>query len=105
MDGYQIDDEKSMFNPNSVIQAVGIGRCRSFWAATGSFDAVTSYINIYYDGLKDDIINMLGGGRVTVDPTGFQNDLSVIRSKDDVLTVLVHLGFLPRRTAHRICGS
>ncbi len=94
MDGYQIDDEKSMFNPNSVIQAVGIGRCRSFWAATGSFDAVTSYINIYYDGLKDDIINMLGGGRVTVDPTGFQNDLSVIRSKDDVLTVLVHLGYL-----------
>jgi hypothetical protein len=93
-DGYQIGDEKSMFNPNSVIQAVGIGRCRSFWAATGSFDAVTSYININYDGLKDDIINMLGGGRVTVDPTGFQNDLSVIRSKDDVLTVLIHLGYL-----------
>ena len=93
-DGYQIGDEKSMFNPNSVIQAVGIGRCRSFWAATGSFDAITSYININYDGLKDDIINMLGGGRVTVDPTGFQNDLSVIRSKDDVLTVLIHLGYL-----------
>ena len=93
-DGYHIGDEKSMFNPNSVIQAVGIGRCRSFWAATGSFDAVTSYININYDGLKDDIINMLGGGRVTVDPTGFQNDLSVIRSKDDVLTVLIHLGYL-----------
>ena len=93
-DGYQIGDEKSMFNPNSVIQAVGIGRCRSFWAATGSFDAITSYININYDGLKNDIICMLGGGRVTVDPTGFQNDLSMIRSKDDVLTVLIHLGYL-----------
>lgn len=93
-DGYQIGDEKSMFNPNSVIQAVGIGRCRSFWAATGSFDAITSYININFDGLKDDIICMLGGGRVTVDPTGFQNDLSVIRSKDDVLTILIHLGYL-----------
>ena len=93
-DGYQIGDEKSMFNPNSVIQAVGIGRCRSFWAATGSFDAISSYININYDGLKDDIICMLGGGRVTVDPTGFQNDMSVVRSKDDVLTVLIHLGYL-----------
>ena len=93
-DGYQIGDEMSMFNPNSVIQAVGIGRCRSFWAATGSFDAISSYININYDGLKDDIICMLGGGRVTVDPTGFQNDLSVIRSKDDVLTILIHLGYL-----------
>ena len=93
-DGYQIGDEKSMFNPNSVIQAVGIGRCRSFWAATGSFDAISSYININYDGLKDDIICMLGGGRVKVNPTKFQNDLSVIRSKDDVLTVLIHLGYL-----------
>ena len=93
-DGYQIGDEKAMFNPNSVIQAVGIGRCRSFWAATGSFDAITSYININYDGLKDDIICMLGGGRVMVDPTGFQNDMSVVRSKDDVLTVLIHLGYL-----------
>ena len=93
-DGYQIGDEMSMFNPNSVIQAVGIGRCRSFWASTGSFDAVTSYIAMNYDGLKDDIICMLGGGRVKVDPTGFQNDLSVVRSKDDVLTVLIHLGYL-----------
>lgn len=93
-DGYQIGDEVSMFNPNSVIQAVDIGRCRSFWAATGSFDAVVSYISMNFEGLKDDIICMLGGGRVKVDPTGFQNDMSIIRSKDDALTVLIHLGYL-----------
>ena len=93
-DGYQIGDEKSMFNPNSVIQAVDIGRCRSFWAATGSFDAVTNYIAMNFDGLRDDIICMLGGGRSKVNPTKFQNDMSVIRSKDDVLTVLIHLGYL-----------
>ena len=93
-DGYQIGDCLSMFNPNSVMQAVDIGRCRSFWTATGSFDAVANYINMNYDGLKDDIICMLGGGRVKVNPTKFQNDMSVIRSKDDVLTVLIHLGYL-----------
>ena len=93
-DGYQIGDIPSIFNPNSVMMAINSRRCRSFWAATGSFDAISSYININYDGLKDDIICMLGGGRVTVDPTGFQNDLSVVRSKDDVLTVLIHLGYL-----------
>ena len=93
-DGYQIGDEDSIFNPNSVMQAVDIGRCRSFWASTGSFDAVTPYIAMNFDGLKDDIIFMLGGGRVKVNPTKFQNDLSVIRSKDDVLTVLIHLGYL-----------
>ena len=47
-----------------------------------------------YEGLKDDIISMLAGGRCAVEPTGFQNDMSVIRSKDDVLTVLIHLGYL-----------
>ena len=93
-DGYQIGDEMSMFNPNSVIQAVDTGRCRSFWAATGSFDAITSYIAMNFDGLKDDIIFMLGGGRAKVNPTKFQNDLSIVRSKDDVLTVLIHLGYL-----------
>ena len=93
-DGYQIGDECSMFNPNSVMQAVEIGRCRSFWASTGSFDAVTSYIAMNFDGLKDDIICMLGGGRVKVNPTKFQNDMSIIRSKDDVLTLLIHLGYL-----------
>ena len=93
-DGYQIGDEMSMFNPNSVMQAVDTGRCRSFWAATGSFDAITSYIDMNFDGLKDDVIFMLGGGRAKVNPTKFQNDLSIVRSKDDVLTVLIHLGYL-----------
>ena len=93
-DGYQIGDEMSMFNPNSVMQAVNSRRCRSFWATTGAFDAVANYINMNYDGLKDDIIRMLAGGCCKVDPTGFQNDMSVIRSKDDVLTALIHLGYL-----------
>ena len=93
-DGYQIGDEQSMFNPNSVMQALNSGRCRSFWATTGALDAVTTYIAMNYEGLKDDIIKMLAGGRCKVDPTGFQNDMSVIRSKDDVFTVLIHLGYL-----------
>ena len=83
-----------MFNPNSVMQAVEIGRCRSYWASTGAFDAVTNYIKMNYEGLKDDIIRMLAGERCKVDPTGFGNDMFDIRSKDDVLTVLIHLGYL-----------
>ena len=93
-DGYQIGDEPSVFNPNSVMQAVDTGRCRSFWASTGAFDAIAGYINMNFDGLKDDIIRLLTGGRVKVDTTKFQNDLSVIQSRDDVLTVLIHLGYL-----------
>ena len=93
-DGYQIGDEPSMFNPNSVMQALDSGRCKSYWGKTGAFDAVTDYIQMNYEGLKDDIIRMLAGDHSSVDPTGFQNDMSVIHSLDDVLTVLIHLGYL-----------
>ena len=93
-DGYQIGDEPSVFNPNSVMSALRSRRCRSFWASTGAYDAVSGYIQMNYEGLKDDIVQMLAGGRCFVDPTGFQNDMSVIHSRDDVLTVLIHLGYL-----------
>ena len=93
-DGYQIGDENSMFNPNSVIQAIDAGRCRSFWATTGSYDVVAHYIQMNYEGLKDDVVQMLAGEHCAVNPTGFQNDMSVIHTKDDVLTLLIHLGYL-----------
>ncbi len=93
-DGYQIGDEPSMFNPNSVMQAIDSGRCRSFWATTGALDAVSTYIGMNYEWLKDDILKMVAGERAKVDPTGFQNDMSIIKSRDDVLTVLIHLGYL-----------
>ena len=93
-DGYKIGNEPSIFNPNSVMQSLWERRCRSYWASTGAYDAIASYIQMNYKGLKDDVIKMLGGGRCKVDPTGFQNDMSIIHSKDDVLTVLIHLGYL-----------
>ena len=93
-DGYQIGDEPSIFNPNSVMQAIDTGRCRSFWAATGAYETVAHYIAMNYEGLKDDVIRMLAGGRCKVNPTKFQNDMSIIGSKDDVFTVLIHLGYL-----------
>lgn len=93
-DGYKIGTEPSIFNPNSVMQALWEGRCRSYWANTGAYDAIAAYIQMNYKGLKDDIIQILGGGKCKVDPTRFQNDMSVIRNKDDVFTVLIHLGYL-----------
>ena len=93
-DGYQIGDERSIFNPNSVMMELQSHYCSSFWSATGSFGVVADYIGMNYDGLKDDIIAMLAGGRCKVNTSHFGNDMRDIRSKDDVLTVLIHLGYL-----------
>ena len=102
-DGYRIGNEPSMFNPNSVMQALDNGQCESFWASTGAFDAVADYIQRDFDGLKDDVLEMLAGGRVYVNTTKFRNDLSEIRSRDDVLTVLIHLGYLSYDRDERKC--
>ncbi len=93
-DGYQIGDQPSIFNPNSVMQAIYNGYCRSYWASTGAYDTIASYIKMNFEGLRSDIISMLGGGRCKVNPTRFSNDMHDIQSRDDVLTVLIHLGYL-----------
>lgn len=102
-DGYQIGRQPSMFNPNSVMMALYNDSCESYWASTGAYDAVSNYIQMNYEGLKDDIIRMLAGERCKVDPTGFGNDMFDIHSKDDVLTVLIHLGYLSYNSSKGEC--
>ena len=46
------------------------------------------------DGLKDDIIAMLAGVKVHVDTLSFQNDMVSFANKNDILTLLIHLGYL-----------
>ena len=102
-DGYQMGTEPSMFNPNSVMMALWDGECNSYWASTGAYDAISGYIKMNFDGLKDTIIYLLSGGRVNVNTTKFENDLSIINSQDDVLTVLIHLGYLSYDRESRRC--
>ncbi len=99
-DGYQIGAQSSMFNPNSVMMAIREQWCESYWGKTGATNSISTYIQMNYDGLKDDILRMIAGERCDVDPKGFKNDLTQINTRDDVLTVLIHLGYLSydRRT-------
>ena len=46
---------------------------------------------------------MLGGGSCPVEPSGFRNDMADVETKDDVLTVLIHLGYLTYDRVNRVC--
>lgn len=102
-DGYQIGGSKDMFNPTSVMTAIYNEYCDSYWANTGAYDTVSDYIRMNYDGLKDDILRLLVGESCPVETASFQNDLNVVRSKDDVLTLLIHLGYLSYDRERREC--
>lgn len=93
-DGYQIGKEKSIYNPYSVMKALQRGDCTSYWSTTGAYDSVKTYIQMNFGGLKDDVVKMLSGEHVPVITTGFQNDMRSVNSKNDVLTALIHLGYL-----------
>ena len=93
-DGYKIGDQKSIYNPLSVIRAVRRHYCESYWSNTGTYETVAHYIRMNYEGLKDDVIQLLAGKSCSVNTKNFQNDLNVIKSKNDILTILIHLGYL-----------
>ena len=93
-DGYRIGKASRMFNPYSVMKAINNEEYGSYWASTGAYDSVKTYIQMNFEGLKDDIIRMLAGERVYVNTSKFTNDMNNVRSKHDVLTVLIHLGYL-----------
>ena len=91
-DGYNLRGLK-VYSPKSVIDAVKKKRCSDYWSQTSSYEAVTDYISLNLDGLKEDVISMLSGKRVEVSTSYYRNTLC-FDTKDDVLTYLIHLGYL-----------
>ena len=92
-DGYLLEDYQ-VYNPKAVVSVMLNGKYKSYWSNTGSYEAIVPLINMDFDGLKSAIIEMLSGASVEVDVTSFQNDTVSFANRDDVLTYLIHLGYL-----------
>ena len=96
-DGYDlrgIDETYAIFAPYSLMRACEAHATGSYWPSTEAYELISTYIEMNFDGLQDDLVRAIGGTSVKVDPDGFQNDMVTIRCRDDVLTLLVHLGYL-----------
>lgn len=93
-DGYHITKSLSTFSPRSVVASITRKNFGNYWSATETYEALKVYIDMNYDGLKDDVIQLLAGKDIYVNTNKFQNDMTTFKSKDDVLTLLIHLGYL-----------
>lgn len=93
-DGYLFDENIHIYSPESVVNAITRKKFRSYWTRTETYEALKIYIDMNFNGLKDNIIQMLGGSKIKVSVDTFQNDMTTFASKDDVLTLLIHLGYL-----------
>ncbi len=93
-DGYRFRRFRHIYNPRSVVAAMKSSVFSNYWTATETYEALKLYMDMDFDGLKADIVQMLGGERVRVNTLSFQNDMRNFRTKDDVLTLLIHIGYL-----------
>jgi hypothetical protein len=93
-DGYSFRDVQHICGPNSVVKAMWSGRCENYWSQTVAYNSLIPYITMNFDGLRDAVVAVLGGHRVKVKIRTYENDMSSFKNKDDVLTALIHLGYL-----------
>lgn len=84
----------ALYNPLSVVEAIRTGSIRDYWNKTETYEALAQYISKDYDGLQDAIALLMDGGRIVIDTSTYQNDMTTFHGKDDVLSLLVHLGYL-----------
>lgn len=92
--GYHLENDISIYSPRSVISALQRKSFQNYWNQTETYEALKLYIDMNYDGLKDAVINLLAGQHIYVETGTFQNDMTTFQSKDDILTLLVHLGYV-----------
>ena len=92
-DGYQLG-KFHVYNPSAVVNLMMQEEFQSYWSQTGTYESIVPLINMDFDGLKTAIIEMLSGVAIEVDVNSFQNDMVSFTDKDDVLTLLIHLGYL-----------
>ena len=84
----------ALYSPLSVVEAMVTGVIGDYWNRTETYEALASYIRRDYDGLKAAVALLMGGGRLRVDLSTYQNDMTTFHGRDDVLALLIHLGYL-----------
>ncbi len=93
-DGYTFSETQSIYNPYSIMKAMQKRVYRSYWQQTSAAENLETLININKDGLQEDILKLIAGEQIVVNTNRFKNDFATFTSKDDVLTLLIHLGYL-----------
>lgn len=93
-DGYSLDGKHPIYNPYFVMQAVDSGKLEAYWCKATASEMLFAYINMGFKGLREAMDRLIAGENIDVDVNSFNNDVETFNSKDDVLTLLIHFGYL-----------
>ncbi len=91
--GYSLNGT-AIYNPLSVVEAVANNDFDQHWTETGTYGDIRELINMNMDGVLDSILFMLSGEKIPLNTHGCKNDMHTFANKDQVITTLVHLGYI-----------
>ena len=93
-DGYELPGYGTIYNPYAVMRAIQNRKCCSYWRQTSAADSLMAYINMDFEGLQEIVSRLIAGEEIVIRTDKFANDFETFKSRDDVLTLLIHLGYL-----------
>ena len=92
-DGYNLEGTE-LYCPRSVVKSISSQKFRGYWTETETYEALAKYIAMNFDGLHDTIEKLLANQPQPVVTRTFTNDMVTFTNKNDILTLLIHLGYL-----------
>ena len=92
-DGYNVDGIH-IYSPKSMVVVCQRKFFDTYWNSTETFEALRKYIILDMDGLREKVERLVSGERVEFSMKTYQNDMVRFSCADDVLALLVHLGYL-----------
>ena len=96
-EGYSFVRGGPVYNPYSVIRALQSGTCAAFWPNTESCGELSACMNRDPEGLQQAMALLLEGQEVSADTEIFSEGTGEAESRDEVLTQMVHMGYLTCR--------
>ena len=92
--GYFAELGTPIYSPKSVTSSLMRKRFSSYWNNTETYEALKIYVEMDFDDLRTKFEQLIAGASIEIDVRSFTNDMTTFESADDVLTLLVHLGYL-----------
>ena len=83
-----------LYAPLSVVNVMHSGQIKDYWNNTETYEALSEYIRMDFDGLKETVARLMEGEHLQVNLGTYQNDMTSMTCRDDVLALLIHLGYL-----------
>ena len=101
-DGYKLENV-GLYNPRSVLESIRNNKIQSYWGQTSTYEVISDYIGMNFDGTKDEVIKMISGDYIDVNVTSYKNTMTGFKTRDDVFTYLIHLGYLAYNSKKEQC--